>query len=303
MIELDQVDAETLQAFYRWIYDGCIDVEGLQGEMGKCDEDSEYEGGGDGDEEEDHDVSGQHADTTINTANHRLVVKLRSNLPEDEIKTDGIHDEDEPGCVVGDAGSEDVPWYLNSSLESRGRIFGRLLDLYHFGITYEAPDFKLAVIITWQRLCRTASTIPCPTVVRNVVQRIPLSEGLVQYLVGCYAYYMSIGDFARNRERWKAIPSDFLTEVVILVLKRVKSDISDAKPNDHWCDYHDHDTDESKEACQNEAGREQRCHVHAANSLSRNHRAMGQREDEDPDVTFTNVRRTTRRRRAPHHLF
>jgi hypothetical protein len=49
--------------------------------------------------------------------------------------------------TVKNSDSEDLPWYLKSSLNQRCRIFGRLLNLYTFAITYEVGGFQLATML------------------------------------------------------------------------------------------------------------------------------------------------------------
>ena len=240
VIELDHVGLETLQTFYNWVYGDCIDVEGLEEEMAKRADDAQ----------------------AVGKVDSSVVVDLRED-PE-EHKTDERQDGDDegkraksttPSTLDDGGGGEELPWYMSSPLNTRGQIFGRLLDLYTFGITYEVPDFKLDVILTWQRFSHTKSTYPSATVVRNIVQRVSITSGLVQYLIGCYAYEVDIDDIKKDRDRFSTMQSEFLTEVLILALGRVKNDTADEEPNKRWCEYHEHETEEAKERCRDKHGR------------------------------------------------
>jgi hypothetical protein len=171
------------------------------------------------------------------------VVDLTQGADEDEVEND---DSENTTSTLDDT---DLPWYLTSSLNTRGRIFGRLLDLYIFASTYEVPKFKLAVILTWQCFPHTTATYPCETVIYNVCGRLPLSSGLVQYLIACYAHNIHVDDIKEDRLRWKEIPSDFLTEVVIVALERVEDEDEGRKPKSRWCNFHEHETEELKTPC------------------------------------------------------
>src|SRR4051812_1717062 len=125
-----------------------------------------------------------------------------------------------------------------------------------FCITSEVPALKVDIMLAWQRFSHTTSTYPCPTVTRNIVERMPISEGLLPYVVSCYAYYMDIEDMKKNRLRLNTIPSEFLTEVLILSRTRTEENFDEMEPDYRWCEYHGHDTEESKEACRNQDGQE-----------------------------------------------
>ncbi len=178
-----------------------------------------------------------------------LSIDLEAFKKEPGTQEDRISDFDS----VLDGGK--LPWYLTSSLNTRGQIFGRLLDVYMFCITYEIPALKIAVMLAWQRFSHTTSTYPCPTVTSNIVRGVHLSEGLVQYVIGCYAYYMDIKYMKKNQWRLNTIPSNFLTAVLIMSRIRTENDCDDEEPDNDWCQYHGHNTEQSKKTCQDQDGR------------------------------------------------
>jgi hypothetical protein len=241
VIELDHVSGETVQAFYHWVYEDRV-VEGLEEEMEKGDDRSDSE-------EEDDDRTNMDLYEAPSTRATE-VVDLTEGADEDEAEND---DSENTTPILDDT---DLPWCLTSSPNVRGRIFGRLLDLYTFASTYEVHRFKLAVILTWQRFSHTTFTYPCATVIHNVRGQLPLSSGLVQYLIGCYTHKIYVDDIKENRLRWKGIPSDFLTEVVIVALERVEDDDEGRKPQSCWYDFHEHETEEAKTLCMDEEARE-----------------------------------------------
>jgi hypothetical protein len=151
---------------------------------------------------------------------------------------------------------EEPAWYLTSSLDVRDKVFGRLLDLYMFGETYEVESFKISVMLTWQRFSYITRTYPCATVVRNVLGRLELSSGLVQYLIGCYAYYMDAEIAKSDRDGWNTLDSKFLTEVTIQAKERADYDDACAEPNHRWCEYHEHNERATQSECQSKEDRQ-----------------------------------------------
>jgi hypothetical protein len=257
VIELDHVSAETLQAFYAWVYDDRIVVKGLQEEMDNSEASHEDTG----------DDSEMDEAKSPSATKDRRVVDLTEGSDDgmDEGGTDGDEGADVDGSTsstVAELDSEHLPWYLTSSLDKRGVIFGRLLDLYAFSVTYEVTDFKVAAVIAWQRFSYATSTSPSATVIRNICMAIPLASGLVQYLTGCYAYHIGAENIKKDRSRWKTLPSDFLTEVLILALGRTEEDPAQTyledpnEPNHRWCKYHDHGSEDAEDACRSAEGRQ-----------------------------------------------
>jgi hypothetical protein len=205
------------------------------------------------------------ADTTGTSESE--VVDLTIDIDDSEVsevgEEDEVTDEEEANndhtnsTTSADNDGEDLPWYMISSLKAHGQVFGRLLDLYTFSVMYEVPGFKSAVMLAWQRFSYVTSTYPCATVIGNVCQRVPVTSELVRYLVGCYAYYVGAKEIKRNRHQWKDMPSDFITEAFILALEeRVGVARSEHEPNNHWCKYHDHQSEEAAKACQTIKGRD-----------------------------------------------
>jgi hypothetical protein len=257
VIELNHVSAETLEAFYVWVYDNRIVVEGLQEDM----DDSEAS------DEDTGDDSKMDEAKSPSAPKNRRVVDLTEGSDDgmDEKETGGDEGGDVDGSTsstVAELDSEHLPWYLTSSLGKRGVTCGQLLDLYIFSVMYEVTGFKVAAVIAWQRLNYATSTSPSATVIRNVCMAIPLASGLVQYLIGCCAYHIGAENIKKDRSRWKTLPSDFLTEVVILALGRTEEDLAQTyfedpnEPNHRWCKYHDHGSEDAEDACRNAEGRQ-----------------------------------------------
>ncbi|CAO2658744.1 Nn.00g064670.m01.CDS01 [Neocucurbitaria sp. VM-36] len=254
VIELDHVSAETLQTFYKWVYEEIVDMDGLEEEMEKGSEDNESEAAVKHNANSTSQVGLSEGNVVVDLTDD-VESSLSSIADEEEDNDEDEEDDHSKSATVTTLDGEDLPWYLTSSLNIRGQLFGRLLDLYIFSSTYEIPAFKLDVMLTWQRFSHATDTYPCATVIRNVIQRVPTASGLVQYLIGCYAHYVEIEDLKKNRHRWKTVQSEFLTEVLILALERAEKDDAGNEPNYRWCEYHEHESEGEKATCQRKDGR------------------------------------------------
>jgi hypothetical protein len=131
-------------------------------------------------------------------------------------------------------------------------VFGRLLGLHIFSINYEISGLKLATILTWQSCFYSLNVYLQNDLVLNIYERLPPSSGLTQFLIVCQAFEHA--DRVEPAD-WETLPSRFLTDVLIKVMKRVESKTTLLGPKYRWCDFHEHQTDEERTACESKAGR------------------------------------------------
>jgi hypothetical protein len=129
------------------------------------------------------------------------------------------------------------------------RVSGRLLDVYVFSIAYQVPSLKLATTIVWQQFYGAIHEYADPYVVCVVCERAPLSSGLVQYLIAQYAYEIQISDVQRRQAAHNTLPSEFLVEVIIAVLRRAEETPPPPNPDNRLCDFHEHKSVEEKTIC------------------------------------------------------
>tara|TARA_R110002003_G_scaffold448_12_gene19895 strand:- start:1865 stop:2782 length:918 start_codon:yes stop_codon:yes gene_type:complete len=246
-IELDNVGIETLQVFYIWVYDHRIVVDGMQKAMN--------EGKGYGTS-----VAGR-STTTGNCHTKANVQSVVVDLTEDsEYDTTGDEDtgdseSDTNSTTVETSSIDTLPWYTTADLSPRERVFGQLIDLYAFGTTYEVADFSVAVVLAWQRFCHATSLHLGTTIINEVCQRVSLTSGLAQYMMVSCARYLTAELIKGEKAGWTKVSSAFHTEVLILVFEQLHGDGNHIKPDRHWCEYHDHDSEESRRACAELAGR------------------------------------------------
>ncbi|KAH7094771.1 hypothetical protein FB567DRAFT_586125 [Paraphoma chrysanthemicola] len=275
VIELDNVTVTTLQAFYTWVYDRHVVVDGMEEEMDKVKlnnnettskrptvETSHATASSqskviDGTEEEmdnakldDHNPTNKRptAETSHATASSQSKVVDLTEDSDDDVSEDEDAGKSDENSSTAHSSSEDVlPWYMTAGHDTRDQIFGQLTHLYSFGTTHEIADFSFAVVLAWQRFSYKTSTYPCATFINHICQRVSLKSGLMQYVINCYANYIPVEDVIEEESRWKTIPSDFLTEVFIVSLEQPK--LWGLGPNEEWCEYHNHDSDEAERSC------------------------------------------------------
>ncbi|KAH0565036.1 hypothetical protein GP486_001575 [Trichoglossum hirsutum] len=135
-------------------------------------------------------------------------------------------------------------WY--SGLDKCEQVFGRLLDLYVFGDTYDILSFKTDVIFEWQRFIISARVPPCPIIVNQALDRLDIESPLCRLLIDCYGSYT---DYLRVDKGYLAtLPPIFLVEVLLIALRHVEGDY-DEDWEENWCIYHEHRDREEKDAC------------------------------------------------------
>ncbi|KAI9769117.1 MAG: hypothetical protein M1840_004468 [Geoglossum simile] len=223
-----QASAETFQVFLNWLYTKDLVVDGL-------DSDSESEDGGE-------DSAAESADPGASGD---------ANKQASEISVINISDgsQSDNDSITADNGDSQGLWY--SGLKERGRVFGRLLELYIFGDVYKIQSFKTAVILEWQEFSTSKETLPCPTIVKRALDYLDLKSPLCQFLILCYGYYTDY--FTISKRRFSTLPSTFLTEVLMVTFKRLDKDVKSWEED--WCRFHEHQDEEEKQAC--EASREE----------------------------------------------
>lgn len=134
----DNVTAEVMEAFSYWIYTKSVQVTELEDEYSKEDGSSSS----DGDNDDDDDDASDQEDVSDGQVS---VIAIDDAGGTD----DGASSDPCAASATDGENPEGRPWY--PSLQRRGRIFGRLLDLYTFATNYDAPGLKIAVMLLWQR--------------------------------------------------------------------------------------------------------------------------------------------------------
>ncbi|KAF2035492.1 hypothetical protein EK21DRAFT_107018 [Setomelanomma holmii] len=235
----------TLQAFCTWVYEGHIVVDGSQKELDK---------GGRGDDV--GRIEPTKARWLATATNESLAVDLIEGFEDVTTGDEGSDSGDAQSTTTQSSDGADVPWHMISKLKAGDRIFGRLFELFVFANNYEIPKLKIAVVLAWPRFSYASCTLPCAKVVKHMYQHIGCSQGLMQYVVDYYAHYLGVEAVKKARVWWEnIIPGDFVTEVLIVALGRIESDDAKMKPDNRWCDYHHHESEETDGVCQGLVGR------------------------------------------------
>ncbi|KAH7085129.1 hypothetical protein BKA63DRAFT_574194 [Paraphoma chrysanthemicola] len=180
VIELDNVNVTTLQAFYTWVYDRCIVVDGMEEELGKVKLDVNDSANNCPTVETGH----------ATASSQSMVVDLTGGSDDDMSEAEDAGESDEASSTAHSSSEVALPWYMTAGLDTRGQIFGQLTDLYSFGTTYEIADFSIAVVLAWQRFSFRTSTYPCTTIIHHICQRVSLKSELMLYIIDCYAHYI-----------------------------------------------------------------------------------------------------------------
>lgn len=224
---LRDVSSETFETFSRWIYAKILVVDELED-----------------DDRDTSDNSGR--DDSGNGPND--AESERGNLPaqQRDVTRDGVSGSKSRRVANNNGNnSEHPPSY--SSLNRKGRVFIRLINLYRFATNFQASSFKNVIMIQWQRFTINSETLPCPTVVKHALSRLGIKSRLCQYLITCYAYY---ADYKKiEKDIFATLSPEFLTEVLVLVFNRLDDgEVMDMDEN--WCEFHEHEDEEEREECE-----------------------------------------------------
>jgi hypothetical protein len=167
----------------------------------------------------------------------------------------GDSDSDTTSTTVELSSIDALPWYTTVDLNPRERIFGQPIDLYAFGTTCEVADFSVAVVLAWQRFCHAISLHVGTTIINEVCQHVSLTSGLAQYVMVSCARYFTADLIKGKKVGWTKVLSAFHTEVLNLAFEELRGDGNHIEPDRRWCEYHDHDSEESRRLCADLEGR------------------------------------------------
>ncbi|OQV08067.1 BTB/POZ domain-containing protein isoform 2 [Cladophialophora immunda] len=232
-----EVSVEGFETFSRWLYTKKLAVEEMEQEMEKAGEDS-------GETAEDSDDSGERGDRGLDEGEERdggdtsltNGMQKNQNFPrEADIEADSETANDSKTRYAG--------------VNRKGRVFARLLDLYIFADTYKTVSFKNVVMLGFQRYVASSEILPHPTIVKHALDNLDLESPMCKYLTRCYGHYT---DFKKaNKKRFATLSPTFLTEVLLIAFRRIDApDVDDW--DDNWCDYHEHESDQSRADCKKE---------------------------------------------------
>lgn len=258
---LHQVSAETFATFSRWVYTKELVVDELEyedkdtsgserscqrficdrssSERLSCQRSSSEQANGDDQramdslyEVSEHGDRGRGRDKSASTPPATTNGKARPGA------TNGTSEDDE-----GDL--EHPKGY--SKLNSEGRVFVRLVNLYKFAIDFGAPTFKRRIMIEWQRWCSKNEIVPCSVSVRHLLNRVDVASQLCQYVILCWACSQEWQQADKAKDA--NLSPRFLVEVLVLALRESQDDdvVSGQR---YWCRFHEHENDEEKEQCE-----------------------------------------------------
>ena len=167
-----------------------------------------------------------------------------TNGAEDSGQTDPASSSTTPSALPNDTAStcDSSPWY--AGLNSQGRVFGRLVDLYIFAARYDALGIRQATILTLQRCINGLETLPCPTVLKRALDSLEIEVPLCRYLIVCYGSYADYE--AMSKERCATLSSQFLLDVLDISYARLAYD-SVPDVGEDWCNFHEHERGEQDE--------------------------------------------------------
>lgn len=150
------------------------------------------------------------------------------------------------GGVQRSGDGRNKTWF--SGLTIKDRVLGRLLDLYAFASKYKVTDFKVAVMLEFQRSANRMNRCPGITGVRHAIDKLDLeSSPMYKYLVHCYC---CAPPYHTTAEYLAGFPARFLAQIILLANHALAGrPVSNRHKN--WCDYHEHENDDKRKECEN----------------------------------------------------
>ena len=139
---------------------------------------------------------------------------------------------------------ENDTWYTSHSIINR--VYSRLLDLYLFAGKYKILDFKIAVMLEFQRFEVRASLVPDSSTLQHLLPYIDDSSRMYQYLACCYVDLMPL---QIETEELAKFPPRFLVQIVETAHRALAKEPFSSSYED-WCDYHEHEDDDQRKECE-----------------------------------------------------
>jgi hypothetical protein len=129
-----------------------------------------------------------------------------------------------------------------------GFLERRFINLYIFAHRYEIPKLRRAVIIAWQTNDEILQSMPDHSNVIDAYESLPTDSPLCRYFLDMYTVYWNPD---KDNERMSALrsqlPQPFLFELATTLAKGERP-----KAEKDWCDWHEHEDEAAKKACQDE---------------------------------------------------
>ncbi|ORY13622.1 hypothetical protein BCR34DRAFT_480727 [Clohesyomyces aquaticus] len=134
--------------------------------------------------------------------------------------------------------------YKWRSLE--GFLQRRFISLYVFANKYEIPALRRAVTIAWQTNEEILQSMPDHSNVIAAYEDLPPSAPLCRYFLDMYSVYWNPDrDDERTMALRSQLPQPFLFELVTTLARGERP-----KMEQHWCEFHEHESDADRKACQ-----------------------------------------------------
>jgi hypothetical protein len=129
-----------------------------------------------------------------------------------------------------------------------GFLERRFINLYIFAHRYEIPKLRRAVILAWQSNDEILQSMPDHSNVIDAYESLPIDSPLCRYFLDMYTVYWNPD---KDNERMSALrsqlPQPFLFELATTLAKGERP-----KAEKDWCDWHEHEDEACKKACQEE---------------------------------------------------
>ncbi|KAK3722240.1 hypothetical protein LTR37_002673 [Vermiconidia calcicola] len=248
---VDEVSAETFNTFVLWLYAGSSPTDSLLDvdEIGDLKDEfqSEEESGEESESEsesEDHKEKEKDVEND-NASGLNYAIDHASTAPVDGAASEsGL-----PALSDGDAETTNSPWY--STLDRKGRVLARIVDVYIFAFRYKALKLRKAAMLSLQRCIDVWGVVPCPTILKHALDILEQDAPLFRYLVVCTANYTDyMYEDEDTPERLATLPSSFLANVLGIIFARMKGEKKVHSMERSWCEFHEHETEAERKACE-----------------------------------------------------
>lgn len=129
-----------------------------------------------------------------------------------------------------------------------GFLERRFIALYIFAHRYEIPKLRRAVILAWQTNDEILQSMPDHGNVIAAYEGLPPNSPLCKYFLDMYSVYWNPDkDDERTVALRSQLPQAFLFELVTVLARGERPKIER-----DWCEFHEHEDEAEKKACQDE---------------------------------------------------
>ncbi|KAK3687060.1 hypothetical protein LTR37_019174 [Vermiconidia calcicola] len=241
---MDDVNAEVFTNFVRWLYAGSSPTDSLDvEEIGALDTDSGSEEESQSESQSEDHKKKDNDDKNGNGGDLNNAIDGSSTAPVEGAGSASEH----PALSDRDAETTNSQWY--AALDSKRRVFGRMMDLYIFAARYHALNFRTAAILTLQRCIDKWVDIPCPIVLKHALDHVEQDGSLFRFLAVCTGHYTEYV-FPFPTGRFATLPSDFLAKVIGIEFARLDEQKYVPFMEGSWCEFHEHKTEAERKTCE-----------------------------------------------------